>query len=162
MTSILNNKIGVAHKFTPALVSVSEPIILRPKDSGTERIIGGTDSPCITTSYTITMGDTVQFSATLGTELYAYVLGNNPYTFTIQGLMFSEPKANSDDVLKPVDRMIATFEKYKASSNNAPVRVMIGAYVFTALLENIVVTGSAEQGADIFTFKVVLRGIKGA
>ena len=157
MSSILNNKVGLSHRVNPTdITSVSERLIIRPVD-GNDNLstFGGTHIPWITTSYTLTTGDNVQFTPTLGTELYAYVLGNNPYALTVQGFMFNDEKDKSS---KPIQRSLTSFNRYRASSNKT-VRVCIGEVVFRALLETISITGSSEQGSDIFTFKLTLRGV---
>ena len=157
MTSILNKTIGLSHRVNPAdITSVSERLIIRPGDGNDKKtIFGGEHLPCITTSYTLTTGDNVQFTPTLGTELYAYVLGNNPYVLTVQGCIFNDDKNESS---KPIKRSLTSFNRYRAAANTT-VRVCIGEVTFRALLESIAITGSAEQGSDIFTFKLTLRGV---
>lgn len=155
MTSIFNSSgSGLSHKVSLNTKSVSERLLM--KDSKTQKaVFTDSDLSCIVTTYSIAAGDTVQFASTLGKNLYAYVLGNQPYTLAVQGLLFNTAADGSD---KPVAKAMKQFNDYKASTHNT-ISVSIGDLVFTALLENLSVAASAEQGTDIFTFKVVLRGV---
>lgn len=157
MTSIFNTNIGAARKVKLAAKSLSERLILKTKDKKSSKVVfGGDDSPCLVTSYSITAGDSVQFAATLGTELYAYVLGNNPYTLSLEGMLFN---ASCTESKKPVEVTLKEFESCKASKHK-PVQVLLGDIVFTTFLENISVAGMSNNGTDILTFKLTLRGIK--
>lgn len=157
MTSILNKAVGLSHGIRPTdIKSFSERLVLKNVSNNKVLFTHGKNGiPFITTSYNITGGDSVQFAPTLGTELYAYILGNQPYTLTIQGLMFNDSEEKS---MHPVQRSLRTFNQYKASTHQI-VNVAIGDIVFKALLENISITGAADNGTDIFSFKLVLRGV---
>lgn len=157
MTSILNTKIGTSHRVNPVgLTTLSERLLIRPADNDKSTVFAGDNIPWITTSYTITTKDNVQYAATLGKELYAYVLGNEPYTLTVQGVMFNDEERGNTN---PVKRSLVSFNRYRASKNKT-VTVAVGEVTFTALLEDITLTGSVEQNMDIFTFRLVLRGIR--
>lgn len=153
-TILTQNKYGAAHKFNVAAHSLSEPFTIDGED----------DLPaCIITNYKVTSSDNIQFTPTIGDDLYIYVLGTTPYTITIGGWLYNEACSDGDSSEtseRCIAKLLAKYESLKASKHTEPLKIRIGKAAFVVVLQDVVINGSSENKADIFTFNMTFKGVK--
>lgn len=152
MASILTqNKFGGASKHQLPTGSFAEQFVIDEEGS----------LPCaIITTYKIITEENIQFTPTIGTDLYVYVLGTTPYTLVIGGQLFNDCCETSNENGSCVKDILAKYEQLKASKNNKPISVRIGEVAFNVLLQDISITASSEAKTEIFEFTMTLKGIK--
>lgn len=129
--------------------SIAEGIIIRSRG-----LYLFNDSFAVVTGYTLTTGDNVTITSTLGNNLYAYVLGFKPYTLALSGILYNNP-----DSPAPVQQFMMDFTRARAFNNNQLVQVALGNICFKSLMTNFNIYTSIVEGVHNMSFTLTLQGI---
>lgn len=129
--------------------SIAEGIIIRAQG-----VYLFNNSFAVVTGYTLAAGDNVIISSTLGNNLYAYVLGFQPYTLSISGILYNNP-----DSPLPAQQFMMDFTRGRAFNNSQLVQVALGNICFKALLSNFQLYGSISDDTHVMQFTLTLQGI---
>lgn len=129
--------------------SIAEGLIIR-----SQGLYLFNNSFAVITRYTLTTGDNVTINSTLGNNLYAYVLGFQPYTLNISGILYNDPYSPL-----PVQQFMMDFTRARAFNNSQLVQVALGNICFKALLTNFNIYGDIGNGVHSMNFSLTLQGI---
>lgn len=131
------------------VTSIAEGIVIRSR-----RLYLFNNSFAVVTGYTLNTGDNVSINSTLGNTLYAYVLGFQPYTLALSGILYNNP-----DSPLPVQQFMMDFTRARAFNNNQLVQVALGNVCFKALLTDFHIYSTITEATHSTTFTLTLRGI---
>lgn len=149
-TTLVYDKLDGGFKYHYSKVhSIAECIVIRSNG-----FYMFNDSFAVITGYTLNTGDNVTISSTLGNNLYAYVLGFQPYTLAISGILYNNPSSPA-----PVQQFMRDFTQARAFNNNQLVQVAIGNICFKALLTNFNTYTTITEGVHSMSFTLTLQGI---
>lgn len=129
--------------------SIAEGIIVRAQG-----LYLFNNSFAVMTGYTLTTSDNVVITPTLGNNLYAYVLGFQPYTLALSGVLYNNPSSPL-----PVQQFMMDFTRGRAFNNNQLVQVALGNVCFKALLSDFNLYGSIADDVHSIQFSMTLQGI---
>lgn len=129
--------------------SIAEGIIIRARG-----LYLFNNSFAVMTGYTLTTGDNVTINSTLGNSLYAYVLGFQPYTLVISGILYNNP-----DSPLPVQQFMMDFTRGRAFNNPQLVQVALGNICFKALMTDFNIYTNIDSEVHSSKFTLTLRGI---
>lgn len=139
---------GFQYHYTK-IQSIAEVLIIRSKG-----MYLFNNSFAVVTGFTLNTGDNVTIQSTLGTDLYAYVLGFKPYTLTVTGVLY-----NNINSPLPVQQFMMDFTRARAFNNNQLVQVALGNICFKALMTDFNVYGSIRDDIHSLQFTITLQGI---
>lgn len=149
-TSLVYNKLDGGFQYHYSSVqSIAEGIIIRSRG-----IYLFNNSFAVVTGYTVMNGDNVVINSTLGNNLYAYVLGFQPYTLVLSGILYNNP-----DSPFPVQQFMMDFTRARAFNNTQLVQVALGNICFKALLTDFNIYGTITEGTHSLQFTLTLKGI---
>lgn len=149
-TALIYDKLDGGFQYQYSRVqSVAEGIVVRSRG-----VYLFNNSFAVITGYTLTTEDNVVINSTLGNNLYAYVLGFQPYTLAITGILY-----NNIDSPLPVQQFMMDFTRARAFNNTQLVQVAIGNVCFKALLISFNIYGTISDDVHSLKFTMTLRGI---
>lgn len=149
-TALIYDKLDGGFQYQYSRVqSVAEGIVVRSRGAYLFN-----NSFAVITGYTLTTEDNVVINSTLGNNLYAYVLGFQPYTLAITGILY-----NNIDSPLPVQQFMMDFTRARAFNNTQLVQVAIGNVCFKALLISFNIYGTISDDVHSLKFTMTLRGI---
>lgn len=149
-TTLVYDKLDGGFQYRYSKVhSIAEGIIVR-----SQGLYLFNDSFAVVTGYTLTTGDNVTITSTLGNSLYAYVLGFQPYTLVLSGILYNNPSSPL-----PVQQFLMDFTRGRAFNNTQLVQVALGNICFKALLTNFNLYTTITDGTHNMQFTMTLQGI---
>lgn len=108
----------------------------------------------------IEVADKTVITGTIGTDIYMYVLGENPYTLSVSGIGFLKSVCDNESKSESgFDQLMNFFEANRVSRSGKHCTVTLGSKVFKAYLTNFHIDTPSNSTSTVFRFSMTFVSI---